>query len=214
MSAEAKNKKGHRRFARSYDEACRPFEKKYGPRYRGGLVQDLHGTVLEIGVGTGANFPFYQAAHLNELVGIEPDFFMLEQAQIKREKLSLPIKLMQASAEELPFADATFDAVVATLVCCSIPNPAKALAEIRRVLKPSGKFYFFEHVAGRSRVRRFFQNVANPLWQMAAAGCQINRDTANLIEHSGFKFETIEWVNAMPTFLINPQIWGVASKDF
>lgn len=212
MNTETKKKKGNRRFARSYDAGCRLFEQKHGQHYRGGLVQNLHGSILEIGVGTGANFSYYQPTRITELVGIEPNYYMLEVAQTKREQLALPIKLVQASAEQLPFADASFDAVVATLVLCSIPNPAQALAEFARVLKPDGKLYFFEHVAAQNSIGRFVQNVANPLWQIAEAGCQINRETATLIEKAGFKFETLEWAKVLG-FPVNPQIWGVASKN-
>jgi len=204
-------KRGHKRFARNYDRLVAAFEEQIGPKYRGALLADLQGAVLEIGVGTGANFPYYRPTHITRLVGIEPDFYMLEQAQAKKAALRLDIKLLEASAEQLPFPDNAFDALVTTLVLCTVPNPALALTEMRRVLKPGGRLYFLEHVGSHNPVGRTFQTILNPLWGLLAGGCSLTRDTSSLIEQNGFKFERIEWLKLVPLNPINPQIWGVAS---
>lgn len=204
-------KRGHRRFARNYDRLVATFEEQIGPKYRGELLKDLQGAVLEIGVGTGANFPYYQPANISRLVGIEPDFYMREQAEVKKAALGLEMELMEASAEQLPFPDNAFDSIVTTLVLCTVPNPTLALTEMRRVLKPGGKLYFLEHVGSHNPVARTFQTVLNPLWGLMAGGCSITRNTSTLIEQHGFKFERIEWLKLVPLNPINPQIWGIAS---
>ncbi len=203
-------KRGHRRFARNYDRLVAAFEEQIGPKYRGVLLADLQGAVLEIGVGTGANFPYYRPANITRLVGIEPDFYMREQAEAKKTALGLDIELLEASAEQLPFPDNDFDAIVTTLVLCTVPNPALALTEMRRVLKPGGKLYFLEHVGSHNLVGCTFQTILNPLWGLMAGGCSLTRNTPRLIEQNGFQFERIEWLKVVPLNPINPQIWGVA----
>lgn len=208
--ANKSKKRGNKRFARIYDKSMRVFEEKFGHKYRGGLLQNLQGAVLEIGVGTGANFPHYPRHQMSRLVGIEPDYYMLEQAQAKRAQVGLDIELVKASAEKLPFKANEFDAIVTTLVLCTVPNLAPTLTEIRRVLKPGGKLYFFEHVANPNRLAHFIQVSLNPIWGWAAGGCKLNRDTTRALEQAGFKFEKLERLHLVPLSPINPQIWGIA----
>jgi ubiquinone/menaquinone biosynthesis C-methylase UbiE len=206
--------KGHRLFARGYDKVMCDFERNFGPRYRGEFLQNLSGAVLEIGVGTGANFPHYQRNKLTNLVGIEPDYYMLEQAKTKKAALGLEIELLEAAAECLPFANNEFDAVVSMLVLCSVTDLNKAISEVGRVLKPGGKFYFLEHVLSRNIVGRVYQTGLNPLWGLMTGGCHLNRNTGKALQLAGFKFEQLEWVSLLPTLSpINPQIWGVATRN-
>ncbi|HTE83761.1 MAG TPA: class I SAM-dependent methyltransferase [Dehalococcoidia bacterium] len=180
---------GHRCFAALHDRFSAPMERRVliPLRQRFG---DLRGEVLEIGVGTGANLPHYSpSAHVT---GIEPDPFMLKRARERLAQLhAANIDLRLASAELLPFPDQSFDPVVSTLVLCTVPNPSRALAEIRRVLKPNGTFDFIEHVRGEGRLGRF-QVLIRPLWERLGAGCQLNCRTGESIEAAGFSVKQIE----------------------
>lgn len=145
--------------------------------------------MLEIGVGTGANLPYYPPAV--EVVGIKPDPFMLRRARQKLAEIAdRQIELRQASAEELPFVDHTFDHVVSTLVLCTVPDPDRALSEIQRVLKPGGRLHFMEHVRGEGRLGSI-QDLARPVWKYFGAGCILNRRTGEIIERTGFHVERL-----------------------
>jgi ubiquinone/menaquinone biosynthesis C-methylase UbiE len=176
---------GHRWFAASYDLMTRPSERRFGA-WRQRLLADLRGDVLEIGAGTGANFEHYPADA--RVVALEPDPFMLRRAEAKRRP---NIDLRQAPAEDLPFADASFDAVVATLVLCTVRDLPRALSEIRRVLRPGGELRFIEHVRGGGALGGI-QDVVQPAWGWMAAGCHVNRRTEPAIVAAGFDLTAIE----------------------
>jgi len=152
------------------------------------LVSKLRGKVLEIGVGTGANLPYYHADA--EVVGIEPGPTMLAHARRRVDSLQADsnvatITLQQASAEQLPFADGSFDQVLVFLVLCTIPDSSLAVKEAVRVLKPGGEVHFFEHVrAPDAGVARWQQRI-NPLWKKIACGCNLNRLTGSLFADYG-----------------------------
>lgn len=169
-------------FPTIYDMAMRPLEKTKFKKIRKKLVNQASGRVLEIGSGTGVNFPHYQNA--TQVDAIEPNPLMKERALKRMEETSIPIQIYQVKAERLPFADNTFDSVVATLVFCTIPEPIKALQEIQRVSKPKANILLFEHV----RINHAFfgktQDILTPLWKKACDGCHLNRDTLELIKQS------------------------------
>ena len=161
------------------------------------LFQHAAGRVLEIGVGTGASLGFYPPA-VNEVVGIEPHEAVLRKArahaaELARHGLPYAITLEAADAEVMPFDDASFDTVVAFLTLCSIPDPAAAAREMRRVLRPDGRLLVLEHVGGPdgSRLRRW-QDRINPLWRRAAVGCQVNRPTRQTLRDAGFDTAALE----------------------
>ncbi len=157
---------------------------------RAGLLGPLQGTVLEVGAGTGANLPYY--THAARVVATDPDPYMLRRARQRLRDLDHPaVDLQLASAEALPFADASFDHVVATLVFCTVPDAERALREVRRVLKPDGRFHFVEHVRADGAVGRA-QDLIRPVWKVFAAGCVINRRTGELIERAGFVVQSLE----------------------
>jgi ubiquinone/menaquinone biosynthesis C-methylase UbiE len=114
-------------------------------RLRQELLQGLRGWVLELGVGTGRNLPLYPPG-VEYVAGIDPDKVMLNQAEERAQKVPFPVDLILTYAEDLPFHEHSFDAVVATLVFCTIPDPPRALQEVRQVLKPNGRFCLLEHV--------------------------------------------------------------------
>lgn len=167
------------------DLATRPFR-----RDRQALIAQARGRVLEIGVGTGANLPYYTDA-ATEVVGLEPSRAMLDDAA--RVAAGRPgrtrFEFVVGGAEALPFADQSFDTVIACLVFCTIPENEAAAREAFRVLRPGGQFLFFEHVAHpRASVRRW-QDRLNPAWKKVACGCNLNRDTAALFRQAGFRMD-------------------------
>lgn len=148
-------------FPTIYDMAMSPLEKTKFKKIRKKLVNQASGRVLEIGSVTGVNFPHYQNA--TQVDAIEPNPLMKERARIL-------IQIYQVKAEKLPFADNTFDSVVATLVFCTIPEPIKAVQEIQRVSKPNAKILFFEHVRLDQAFLGKTQDILTPLWKKACDG--------------------------------------------
>lgn len=211
----AKSETGHRWFAAIYDRMMAGAEKSFMREVRRGIAGGAQGRVLEIGAGTGANFPYYTEAAVS-VVAVEPDPFMARRAREKVKQARVPIDLRQAPAEVLPFGDETFDTVVATLVLCSVKDPAKALAEIRRVLRPGGQLRFYEHVRYDHPFGAFWQDVATPIWRWAGAGCHPNRDTARAIREAGFVIQEMELTKPVPPVppmgIARPHIRGVALR--
>ncbi|KKL48863.1 hypothetical protein LCGC14_2321240, partial [marine sediment metagenome] len=134
----AREQKGHKWFAAIYDRLTAPAERSYMRTIREEIVGGAKGRVLELGAGTGASFPYYND-HAEQVIATEPDPYMLERARRRAEEVERPIEVRQASAEELPFDDASFDTVVSTLVMCSVSDPLRALSEVRRALVSGGR---------------------------------------------------------------------------
>ena len=173
------------------------------------LVPLARGRVLELGVGTGMNFPFY--GEVESLHGIEPDPHMLKRARTRAEKLGLKIELSQAGAEALPFEDASFDTVVVTWVLCTIPNPEAALREVARVLKPGGRILFVEHTQSRYPVARRLQDWVTPAWKKFSGNCHLNRDSLSAIRAAGFRDIEIKQCGR-DTWTLLPMYRGVAVR--
>ncbi len=154
-------------------------------RLRAAYVPGATGTVLEVGIGSGLNLPHY-AHGVRHLYGIDPSAELLAMATANTSSAPFPVDLSRQSAERIQLADATVDTVVVTWSLCSIENPRAALGEIRRVLKPGGRFIFVEHgLAPDAEVQRW-QNRLTPVWRRLAGGCHLNRPIADLIRESGF----------------------------
>src|SRR5581483_8399638 len=153
------------------------------------------GRTLELGAGSGLNLEHYNE-RVSELVVTEPSPHML--AHLREAIQAVPpaagqTKLVQAGAEELPFADGSFDTVVGTYVLCTIPNPTKALSEVARVLRPGGRFLFLEHVhAGDGTMLGRFQDLVELPHRYVTAGCHPNRRTERLLTHSPLELERLE----------------------
>jgi ubiquinone/menaquinone biosynthesis C-methylase UbiE len=150
------------------------------------VVGQARGVVLELGAGSGLNFHLYMPEQVQRVEAIEPDATMLTLARERLAGASVPITLTQASAEALPFGDAMFDSVVGTLVFCSIGDPARALAEIWRALKPGGLLLLFEHVRSENKVAASVQTLLVPFTTRLAGNCHWNRDTAQAVAQAGF----------------------------
>jgi SAM-dependent methyltransferase len=149
------------------------------------MLSRLEGTVLEIGPGAGANLPFFRSSV--RWVGVEPNPYSHARLRAEADRLGLDAEIRLGTAEHLPFPDRTADAVVATLVLCSVRDPAAALREVKRVLRPGGRFVFMEHVVAAPRTRRrLAQRLVRPLWPLVGDGCHPDRDTARAIQDAGF----------------------------
>lgn len=204
---------GHKWFAAAYERMTGPAERSFMKPIRQEVAGGARGRVLELGAGTGLNFEYY-TAQATEVVATEPDPYMLARARGRAEQAGRTILLHQAPAERLPFADETFDTVVSTLVLCSVSEPSQSLAEVRRVLKPSGEFRFYEHVRYDHACGAFWQDLVAPLWGWVGAGCHPNRDTAETIRKAGFNLEGLERTKPVPPIppmvFVRPHIQGVA----
>jgi ubiquinone/menaquinone biosynthesis C-methylase UbiE len=171
------------------------------------------GEVLEIGAGTGLNIPAYPRAGITRLVLTEPHEPMRRQIAAKTADAPAPVEVVDATAEHLPFDDATFDTVTGTLVLCEADDPAVAVDEIARVLKPGGRYLFLEHVRSDDPALARRQDRWAPLWRAAAGGCNCNRDTLATIAASGLDVERRR-IGRFPKSprIVSPLLSGVAVR--
>lgn len=173
------------------------------------LFKGIHGNILEIGAGTGVNFAFIPAGV--HWVGVDPNPHSLRYIREAAHRSGHDFDFRQASAESLPFPDASFDFIASTLTLCSVRDPVLALAEIRRVLRPGGQFLFMEHVAAAEGSRlRGRQRLVRPIFR-CLAGCTPDRDTGSLLRVARFSnVELEEFVLSLP--IVGPHIWGRAVR--
>jgi ubiquinone/menaquinone biosynthesis C-methylase UbiE len=192
-----------------YDRFMKVSEEACLGRWRADLLRDLSGEVLEVGAGTGSTLGLYPKA-VTRLVMAEPDPHMRRKLLEKRGT----IEVSDAPAEKLPFDQASFDAVVCSLVLCSVRDQAAALAEIARVLRPGGRLLFLEHVAADGKPERLkWQGRIEPLWKHLMGNCHLTRRTEAAIAAAGLDIETIQRESirkALP--IVRPSIRGVARK--
>lgn len=159
-------------------------------RQRALVVPQASGDVLEVGIGSGLNLPFYDRSKVRRIVGVDPSAELLEKA---RQRVgSLPVELVQAGAEQLPLEDASIDTVLLTFTLCTIPEVETALQQMRRVLKPGGTLLFCEHGRAPDAAVQRWQDRLNPVWKRCFGGCHINRDIAALLRGSGLRIERID----------------------
>jgi ubiquinone/menaquinone biosynthesis C-methylase UbiE len=176
---------------------------------RRALLAEAHGAVLEIGAGTGHNLPHYPA-NLDLLVLAEPGAKMGDRIDLGCAPGGVAVRLKRVPAEELPFADASFDTVVSTLVLCTVANPERAVAEVARVLRPGGRLLFLEHVRAERGWRRALQRRSANAWSTFADGCCCDRPTLETIAER-MQVESVERSNwrGMPA-IVKPLVWGKA----
>ncbi len=174
------------------------------------LLGPLEGDVLEVGPGVGANFRYYRPSV--RWTGVEPNRFSHGPLLREAARYGIAAQVAFGVAEALPQADGTMDAVVSTLVLCSVAHPAKVLAEAQRVLRPGGRFVFIEHVAAPAGTPlRRLQDALAPAWRLLADGCHPNRETGAMLQQAGFReLDIVSFDAAFP--LVRPHIAGSGRK--
>jgi ubiquinone/menaquinone biosynthesis C-methylase UbiE len=186
-------------FARLYDLYMLP-QEWWGVRARRRrVVGSAAGLTLEVGVGTGLNFPFY--GRVPRVVGVDPDPHMLDRARRRAGEARVPIHLVRACGECLPFANGSFDTVISTLVFATIPDADAAAREVRRVLRPEGTLRFFEHFRSERPLFARLQDLAAPAWKRVLGGCEPNRDVVGIFRRAGL--QVLETVKFRGTFLLS-----------
>jgi len=168
------------------------------------------GDVLEVGIGTALNAPFYEKARVRRIVGVDPALQMHPIALRRIKSAGLSVELVALSAEKLPLEDQTFDSVVCTYTLCSIPDPTIALAEIRRVLRPGGKLLFSEHGLAPDESVRRWQRRLQPVWGPLAGGCSLSLNVPEVLEAAGFVAKTESRYIPGPRFA-SYHYWGEAT---
>lgn len=176
-------------FPRLYDPLLAPVEFLGLRRARRAVVADARGVVLEVGTGTGLNLPHYRQARL--VVATDPDPAMLRRARRRVALARVPVMLVLADAQALPFRNGRFDTVVATCVFCTVPDPERGFREVRRILKTDGELRLLEHVRAPSRWAVRLQEWAAPAWRRLAGGCRLDRPTLRTARQAGFRVERV-----------------------
>ncbi len=159
--------------------------------FRRRVISAAEGKVLEVGIGSGLNLSLYRPP-VRSVIGVDPSSELLRMARGRARAVPVPVEILQASAETLPFDDFSMDTVVMTWTLCTIANAPQALTEIRRVLKPSGALLFIEHGRAPELGVARWQDRLDPLWSRIAGGCHLNRKMDDLISGSGFRIDFLE----------------------
>lgn len=185
--------------------------QKPAMKQREKVVPLAYGEVLEIGVGSGLNLPYYQPDKVKQVTGVDPSREMWNQSHENTQKASLPVSFIQSSAENLPLDSQAFDSVVVTYTLCTIPELAPAFDEIRRVLKPNGQLIFCEHGKAPDKNVARWQNRLNPIWKKFGGGCNLNRDIPTIIETNGFRIDQLDTMYIPGWRPASFNFWGVAT---
>lgn len=203
----------HPVFARVYAALSPQAERGGVGAHRDEALEGLRGRVVEVGAGTGLNFGHYPPG-VTEVVAVEPEPHMRRRAEAAARRAPVPVSVVDAVADELPLPDGSYDAAVASLVLCTVPDQARALAELRRVLRPGGELRFYEHVVADGGPRAALQRRVDDwgIWPRLAGGCHAGRDTGAAIEAAGFRIERLRRFEFGPTPLTVPHVIGVARR--
>jgi ubiquinone/menaquinone biosynthesis C-methylase UbiE len=201
----------HPLFARFFDRFSRLMERELGDRRRE-MLAGLSGTVVEVGAGNGMNFHHYPPT-VEKVVALEPEPYLRARAEEAAHEAPVAVEVSDGMADALPLDDDRFDAAVACLVLCTVPDPASALAELRRVLIPGGVVRFVEHVRSERPAKARLQERMDRwgLWPRVAGGCHCSRDTVATIDGAGLEAERVESFDLGPSWgLTNPHVIGTA----
>jgi ubiquinone/menaquinone biosynthesis C-methylase UbiE len=165
--------------------------KKIATAERRKFIPLASGTVLEVGVGSGLNLPFY-GPKVQKLYALDPSRALWKMARKRVEEAPFPVEFLAASAERIPLEDTSVDTVVTTWTLCTIPDPLQALTDMRRVLKPEGRLIFVEHGHSPDPGVLAWQNRLTPVWKRIGGGCHLNRKIDDLIADAGFDIAQID----------------------
>jgi ubiquinone/menaquinone biosynthesis C-methylase UbiE len=205
----------HPVFARFYARISAGMEAGVGP-HRTRMLAGLTGSVIEVGAGNGLNFGHYPAS-VTSVLAVEPEPYLRTLAETAARKASVPVAVTGGSAERLPADEASFDAVIASLMLCSVPDQDAALREMHRVLRPGGELRFMEHVRAQSAGHQRIQRLADAtFWPACFGGCHVNRDTVAAITAAGFRITELTRYTLPESRLpwpTTPHARGVAIRD-
>lgn len=176
-------------------------------------VPRAHGDVLELGVGSGLNLAFYDPERVRAVTAIDPSLPLLERARPRVAAAQVPVELVCAPAERLPFPDASFDSALVTYSLCSVDDPVRALAEVRRVLRPGGELVLIEHGLARDPATQRWQHRVTPLWRRIAGGCRLDRDMLAILREARFTTEDVTAEMGDGSRLTAFSYQGVASPE-
>jgi len=179
-------------------------------RQREKVVPNAHGRVLEIGIGSGLNLPYYDAAKVTKVWGLDPAPEMTRTAERTARAVPFEVEFIGLPGDEIPLEDGSVDSVVITYTLCSIPDTDPALRQMRRVLKPGGELIFCEHGAAPDASVRRWQERLNPLWRRIGGGCNLNRSIPALIEAGGFRIRNLETMYIPGWRPASFNYWGAA----
>ncbi len=206
----------HPIFARLYARISAQAEGKGQADHRRRVLAGLEGRVIEVGAGNGLNFAHYPPT-VSEVVAVEPERYLRAHAEHTAAEAAVPIRVVDGLADALPAERGGFDAGVASLVLCTVPDPAAALAELHRVIRPGGELRFYEHVLakqpGLARLQRAAER--SGFWPLVGGGCHPARDTEAAIREAGFEIESCDRFDFRPALVelvVQPRILGKARK--
>jgi SAM-dependent methyltransferase len=204
----------HPIFARIYGRLAAAGEESGRAGHRTELLAGLSGKVIDIGAGNGLNFAHYPSA-VTEVLAVEPEPHLRRLAAQAAARASVPVRIVDGTAGLLPASDAEFDAGVCSGVLCSVPDQRRALAELRRVIRPGGQLRFYEHVRSADPRLARFQDRADRIWAALNGGCHSNRDTETAVIAGGFLLEECQRFDFRPSLLaapVAPHILGRATR--
>jgi len=179
-------------------------------RQRAKVVPLAYGRVLEVGIGSGHNMPYYDRSRVSAIVGLDPSGAMRRRAEARIAQAGLAVEFVGLSAEKIPLPDAAFDSVLITYTLCSIPDPVAALDEMRRVLKPQGRLIYCEHGRAPDASVRRWQDRLTPLWRRFGGGCHLNRDIPALLAAGGFACDDVQTMYLPGPRPMSYNYWGEA----
>ncbi|MEU4608750.1 class I SAM-dependent methyltransferase [Kribbella sp. NPDC023972] len=202
----------HPVFARLYARVRPALDEQGAQEHRRRLLDGLAGQVVEVGAGDGGNFAHYPEA-VSSLVAVEPEPYLRTKADSEAFAAPIPVEVVSGTADRLPLADGSVDAVVTSLVLCSVPDQAVALGEVFRVLRPGGELRFYEHVAAEpgTRLDRLQRIADATIWSWFSGGCHVHRDTATAITTAGFTITDLDRFSFGPN-PASPHILGRAVR--
>lgn len=180
-------------------------------RQRAKVVPLASGRVLEIGIGSGLNIPFYDKNRISHLTGLDPSPDLQVLARKRAAEAGLEVDWITLSSETIPLDDASIDSIVVTYTLCSIPDVHSALLEMRRVLKPGGRMFYCEHGLAPDEGVRAWQNRLNSVWRVVSSGCNMNRDIPALLQDAGFRLDDLQTLYLPGVRLLMFNYWGTAT---